>query len=123
VLVSIHYNIKSVTEKMGGGGSERDARMHLDGVENALTAYVNLEETLPSAVYHIPSVSVLQERVTPCCDNLVLTHRKRGHFLCPCSVVHTRTQNHTTTPSNTHRTNPESNANSMDQSSLTKNHG
>ena len=30
------------------------------GVENAFNAYANLEETLPSAVHHIPNVSVLQ---------------------------------------------------------------
>jgi len=47
------------------------------GVENA---WVNLEQTLPSAAHHIPSISVLQEKVTPCCDHLVLTYRIRAHF-------------------------------------------
>jgi len=75
------------------------------GVENASNAYVNLQQTLPRAVRHIHSANVLQEKVTPCCDNLVLTYRKRGHFLCPCCVEYTRTQDHTTIPCDTHRPN------------------
>ena len=42
--------------------------------------------TLPSAVHHIHRVSVQQDNVTPCCDNLVLTYRNRAHFLCPSCV-------------------------------------
>jgi Zn finger protein HypA/HybF involved in hydrogenase expression len=102
------------------------------GVENASNAYVNLQQTLLSAVHHIHNANALQEKVatlqeiwlslgeialaailalqrcspsekvTPCCDNLVLTYRKRGHFLCPCCVEYTTTQDHTTMPCVTH---------------------
>ena len=61
------------------------------GVENACIAYVNLEQTLPSAVHHIPSVGVLQNKVTSCNGNVVLTYRNRAHFLCPYCVEYTIT--------------------------------
>jgi hypothetical protein len=71
--------------------------MHLDHeflVSNILSTR-NLEQTLPSALhhipsfslvqekvtsYHIPSFSLVQEKVTSCCDNLVLTYRITRHF-------------------------------------------
>ena len=51
-------------------------------VENVFNAYINLEQTLPIAVHHIPSVNPPQ-KVTPCCYNFVVTYREREHCLSP----------------------------------------
>ena len=52
---------------------------------------MNLEHILLSTVLPITSVSVLQEKVTPCCDDLVLTYVLGGHFLWPCCFKWTST--------------------------------
>jgi hypothetical protein len=62
----------------------------------------------PDHEHHTPSVSVLQEEVTPCCDNLGLTYRRSRHFLCPCCVEYTTTPSHTNRPEITKRPNHRS---------------
>jgi hypothetical protein len=61
---------------------EHALRSCIFGVKNASNADVNLEQTMQNAVFHIPSVSAVQEKVIHHCDHLVLTYRIR-HFLCP----------------------------------------
>ena len=48
-------------------------------------------KSLRSAVHHIPSVSVLQDKLTTYYDNLVWTYRNRAHFLRFCCVLYTTT--------------------------------
>jgi hypothetical protein len=77
-------------------GSQPGAHTHRDdetfAVENACNALSQNEQTLPSVVHHIPSGSELQDKVTPYCDNFVLTYRERAHFLCPRCDTNPTTQ-------------------------------
>ena len=59
-------------------------------IQNILFVHqLNTEKYRVSLVHHIPIVSVLQEKVKTCWDNLFLTYRKRAHFLYPCCVEYT----------------------------------
>jgi hypothetical protein len=74
------------------GKATKPAARREHGVENASNAKVNLEQALQKFVHHIDSLSVLQEKVIPCCHHLVFTHRLRAHFLCNRFMIQIETQ-------------------------------
>jgi hypothetical protein len=89
---STHFNIQSVilTQLNRRPVRRKHAlRSRTFGVEkNLLLHGMQRCRSLPSVIHHIPSVSVLQEKVTTCRDHLGATYRKRGHFLCSSCVEH-----------------------------------